>query len=86
MNFLDRSAKHPKFLFLFDWRLSFMFFLLVLHFRMWVLFCLIGTAVVFAILNHFGYSINVFYNKIRTVLAGNIRVCRPFWWQSRFIR
>lgn len=86
MNKWHHAAKEPKFLFIFDWKISFIFLFLLFHFRIWVLATLIIFAVILSVLNRFGYSLSVFYKKARSKLAGDVRVSRPFWWNNRFFR
>lgn len=86
MNYWHRAAKQPKFFFVLDWRVSFFFFILIFHMRFSTLLLLVAVSSILSILNYFGYSINVFYNKTRSLLAGDVRYSRPFWYMNRFVR
>ncbi len=81
-----RAGGQPTFAVVLDWRVSFMFLFLIVHARMWTFALLILMAATLSILSRFGYTLGVFYNRIRSRLAGDVRVSRPWWWRRRFIR
>lgn len=72
------SARHPR-LFMMDAYAAFPFLLFLLHIRWWTFGLAILTAIFFAGLERFGFTIPVFLRWFRVFLAGYKRPARP--WQ-----
>jgi len=82
----SNAGGQPTFAVVLDWRVSACFFLLVAHCRVWTIILMVVVASTLSLLSHFGYTLPVFYNRMRARFAGDIRVSRPWWWRRRYIR
>lgn len=82
----NRAGGHPKFLFVFDWRVSAFALIWIGHMRWWTLFALALAAAAVTALGYFGYTPSVFYKRIRSTMAGALRASRPWWWRNRYQR
>ncbi|OYV54536.1 MAG: phosphoesterase [Legionella sp. 21-45-4] len=74
-----RDSARPARFFLVDARAAFAVFLFLIHIRIWTAVLVIVTAVFFGILEHFGFTVPVFLRWIRTCLAGDIKLSKPWW-------
>ena len=73
------SARSARF-FLVDARAAFPVFLFLIHIRMWTAMVVIVSAIFFGIIEHFGFTVPVFFRWLRTCLAGDVKLSKP-WWQ-----
>lgn len=73
------SARSARF-FMVDARAAFPVFIFLMHIRLWTGLLVLISAVFFAILEHYGYTIPVFLRWLRTFFAGSIKSSQP-WWQ-----
>ena len=71
------SARSARF-FMVDARAAFPIFLFLMHIRIWTGVVVIASGVFFGILEHFGFTVPVFFRWLRTVLAGQIKSSRPW--------
>lgn len=72
------SARTARF-FLVDARAAFPMFLFLMHIRLWTGILVLVSAVFFAIIEHYGFSVPVFLRWLRTTLAGPIKTAKPWW-------
>jgi intracellular multiplication protein IcmT len=72
------SARSARF-FMVDARAAFPIFLFLMHIRVWTGVLVIVSALFFGILEHYGFTVPVFLRWLRTFLAGNLKVSRPWW-------
>lgn len=72
------SARSARF-FMVDARAAFPIFLFLMHIRIWTGLLVIVSAVFFAIIEHYGFTVPVFLRWIRSFLAGNIKSSKPWW-------
>ncbi len=72
------SARSPRF-FLVDARAAFPVFLFLIHIRMWTAILVIISAIFFGILEHFGFTVPVFFRWLRTLVAGEVKLAKPWW-------
>ncbi len=72
------SARSARF-FMVDARAAFPIFLFLMHIRLWTGLMVLASALFFGILEHFGYTVPVFFRTLRTFLAGNIKISKPWW-------
>ncbi|MFI4918681.1 MAG: IcmT/TraK family protein [Legionellales bacterium] len=72
------SARSPRF-FMVDARAAFPIFLFLMHIRIWTGMLVLVSAVFFAIIEHYGFTVPVFLRWIRAFLAGSVRASRPWW-------
>lgn len=82
----SRAGGQPRFLWVLDWRVSMIFLFFIAHMRMWVFWTLLCVAGSLSLLSHFGYTLPVFYRRLRSRMAGSVRAARPWWWRRRFVR
>lgn len=84
MNGWHKAGNAPTFALVLDWRVAIFALLLIAHFRVWtaILFAIIAIAL--SVLARFGYTLPKFYARLRSRLAGPVRVSRPWWWRRRF--
>lgn len=72
------SARSARF-FMVDARAAFPLFLFLMHIRIWTGVLVLVSAVFFAIIEHYGFTVPVFLRWLRAFLAGNIRSAQPWW-------
>ena len=72
------SARSPRF-FLVDARAAFPVFLFLMHIKMWTGILALVSMIFFGIIEHFGFSVPIFFRWLRSFLAGNIRSSQPWW-------
>ena len=72
------SARSARF-FMVDARAAFPIFLFLMHIRIWTGMLVLVSAVFFAIIEHYGFTVPVFLRWVRTFLAGNIKSAQPWW-------
>ncbi len=77
------SGRTPRF-FMIDARSFFPMIIFLLHIRWWTFFVALGVALFFGIIEHYGFSTIVFLRALRSMLAGKIKVVRPWWREERF--
>ena len=72
------SARSARF-FMVDARAAFPLFLFLMHIRIWTGILVLVSAVFFAIIEHYGFTVPVFLRWIRSFLAGSIKSAQPWW-------
>lgn len=72
------SARSARF-FMVDARAAFPLFLFLMHIRIWTGLLVLISAVFFAILEHYGFTVPVFLRWLRSFLAGGIKSAQPWW-------
>lgn len=72
------SARSARF-FMVDARAAFPLFIFLMHIKVWTGLLVIISAVFFAIIEHYGFTVPVFMRWLRTFLAGNIKSATPWW-------
>jgi intracellular multiplication protein IcmT len=72
------SARTPRF-FLIDARAAFPLLLFLIHIRLWSFLLALAAMAFFALLEHYGFSVPVFWRWLRNVLAGPRKVAIPWW-------
>lgn len=72
------SARSARF-FMVDARAAFPLFLFLMHIRIWTGLLVLISAVFFAIIEHYGFTVPVFLRWLRSFLAGNIKSAQPWW-------
>lgn len=73
------SARSARF-FVVDARAAFPIFIFLMHIKLWTGMLVLVSAVFFGVIEHFGYTVPVFFRAVRSFLAGNIKSSQP-WWQ-----
>ena len=72
------SARSARF-FLVDERAAFPVFLFLVHIQVWTAVIVIISAVFFGIIEHFGFTVPVFFRWLLTSIAGDIKLSKPWW-------
>jgi len=72
------SARIPKF-YMVDGRAAFPLLLFLLHIRLWTFVVAIVATVFFTVLQKYGYTITVFWRRLRCILAGKVKLATPWW-------
>jgi len=72
------SARSVKFFFI-DGAASFPLLLLIVHIRLWTFVLAIAATLFFTLLNHYGFTVPVFFRWVRNLAAGNRRTVAPWW-------
>jgi intracellular multiplication protein IcmT len=72
------SARNPRF-FLIDARAAFPFLLFLLHIKLWSFIFAVVTMSFFALLERYGFTVNVFLRWARSILAGSHKMAVPWW-------
>lgn len=72
------SARSARF-FMVDARAAFPLFVFLMHIRIWTGAIVIVSAIFFAIIEHYGFTVPVFLRWIRSFLAGSIKSAQPWW-------
>ncbi len=72
------SARSARF-FMVDARAAFPLFFFLMHIRIWTGIIVIVSAVFFAIIEHYGFTVPVFLRWLRSFLAGNLKTSQPGW-------
>jgi intracellular multiplication protein IcmT len=72
------SARSARF-FMVDARAAFPLFLFLMHIRIWTGMLVLVSAIFFAIIEHYGFTVPVFLRWLRTFLAGSIKSAQPWW-------
>lgn len=72
------SARSARF-FMVDARAAFPLFFFLMHIRVWTGILVLVSAIFFGILEHYGFTVPVFFRWLRTLFAGAIKTARPWW-------
>jgi intracellular multiplication protein IcmT len=72
------SARSPRF-FMIDARASFFILFFLVHIQMWTGILALVNIVFFSIIEHYGFSIPVFFRWLRLNIAGPIKLSQPWW-------
>lgn len=72
------SARSPRF-FLVDARAAFPVFVFLMHIRLWTGIIVVVSAIFFGILEHYGFTVPVFFRWLRLFFAGPIKTSTPWW-------
>lgn len=72
------SARSARF-FMVDARAAFPLFLFLMHIKIWTGVLVLVSAIFFAIIEHYGFTVPVFLRWLRSFLAGNIKSAQPWW-------
>lgn len=72
------SARSPRF-FMVDARAAFPLFLFLLHIRVWTGILVIVSAIFFAVIEHYGFTVPVFLRWLRNFMAGSVKSSQPWW-------
>ena len=74
-----RDTARPARFFLVDYRAAFPLLLFLLHIKVWTLVLAIVSIVIFAALEHYGFTVPVFLRIFRCWLAGARKHAKPWW-------
>lgn len=72
------SARSARF-FMVDARAAFPILLFLMHIRVWTGVLVLVSAVFFAIIEHYGFTVPVFLRWLRSFFAGPVKSSRPWW-------
>lgn len=72
------SARNARF-FIVDARAAFPIFIFLMHIRIWTALLVVGSAMFFGFIEHYGFTIPVFLRWVRHLLAGPIKSAKPWW-------
>lgn len=72
------SAREAKF-FIIDAKASFPVILFLVHIRIWTLVIALLFMTFFTVLNHFGYSVHVFFRIFKGMISGSRKITIPWW-------
>ena len=72
------SARSPRF-FLIDARAAFPFLLFLLHIKLWSFILAVVAMSFFALLERYGFTVNVFLRLARSIFAGPHKSAIPWW-------
>jgi len=72
------SARSARF-FIVDARAAFPVFLFLIHIQIWTGVLVLVSAVFFGILEHYGFTVPVFFRWLRCFFAGPVKLSRPWW-------
>ncbi len=72
------SARSPRF-FLVDARAAFPVFVFLMHIRLWTGLIVVVSAIFFGILEHYGFTVPVFFRWLRLFFAGPVKTSTPWW-------
>lgn len=72
------SARNPRF-FIVDARAAFPIFFFLMHIKLWTGIVVLISTIFFAVIEHFGFTVPVFFRFIRNFFAGPIRYSQPWW-------
>ena len=72
------SARSPRF-FIVDARAVFPVFLFLMHIRIWTAVLVVLATVFFAFIEHFGFTVPVFFRWLRSIMAGPVKTSQPWW-------
>ncbi|KTD13325.1 IcmT/TraK family protein [Legionella jamestowniensis] len=72
------SARSTRF-FMVDARAAFPIFLFLMHIRIWTGILVLISALIFGIIEHYGFTVPVFLRWLRQFLAGSIKSSQPWW-------
>ena len=82
--FWGDTGKSPRFVWIFDWRVSVFVLVWVIHARGWTFWTLVVAAVVLWVIERKGFTLQVFIRHLRRVLVGRVRPARPWWWRKKW--
>jgi intracellular multiplication protein IcmT len=72
------SARNARF-FMVDARAAFPIFLFLMHIRIWTGVVVLFSAIFFAIIEHYGFTLPVFMRWLRLFFSGYIKSSHPWW-------
>lgn len=72
------SARTARF-FVVDARAAFPIFFFLMHIRIWTAILLVVSIVFFGIIEHYGFTLPVFFRWVRSFLAGGHKSSQPWW-------
>ena len=72
------SARSARF-FIVDYRAAFPLVLFILHIRLWSFIAAILATFFFALLERYGFTVNVFMRWLRNMMAGPRKIASPWW-------
>jgi intracellular multiplication protein IcmT len=72
------SARSVK-LFFIDGAAAFPLLLFIVHIRLWTFILAVIAMLFFTLLNHYGFTVAVFFRWLRNFAAGNRRIVAPWW-------
>ena len=72
------SARTTRF-FMVDARAAFPVFIFLMHIRLWTGLLVLVSAVFFAVIEHYGFTVPVFLRWLRGFFAGSIKSSQPWW-------
>ena len=76
------TGRVPRF-FIIDARSTFPLLLFLTHIRLWTFVLAAMTTIIFAAIEHFGFSTQVFARMIRGFFAGKRKLSKPWWREER---
>ena len=72
------SARSVRFFFI-DFRAAFPLLIFLLHIRLWTFLIAVLATIFFALLERYGFSVNVFIRWLRSFIAGPRKIAQPKW-------
>ncbi len=72
------SARSARF-FMVDARAAFPIFIFLMHIRTWTGVLVLVSMLFFAIIEHFGFTMPIFWRWLRTFLSGGRKMAIPWW-------
>lgn len=74
-----RDSARPAKFFVIDARAAIPVLFCLLHIRLWTIVLALMVTTFFGILNHYGFSLAVFFRWLRATLAGKRKIAKPWW-------
>jgi len=72
------SARTVRFFFI-DYRATFPLMAFFLHIRLWTFLIALVATIFFALIERYGFSVNVFIRWLRSFIAGPRKIAQPKW-------
>jgi len=76
------SARTPRF-FVIDGRAAFPMLFFLIHLHWWTFYVTVTATAFFGLVEHYGYTLTVFFRMLRTFLAGSVKQTKPWWREER---
>ena len=76
-----RDSARPTRFFFVDYRAAFPLLLFLLHIKLWTFAAAMISMGFLALLERYGFTVNVFFRWLRSIFAGPRKLALP-WWRS----
>lgn len=74
-----RDAARSTRFFMIDARAAFPLFIFLMHIRTWTGLIVLFSAVFFGVIEHFGFTVPVFFRFAASTIAGKNKTSQPWW-------